>query len=135
MHLVRYPHLITTPTSTIASVEELDVLRGGSSHIRRGLRGWSSCGGRLGSGAWVLVGIALPSLLGGIAPVRSVPASASHFSAASSRPPSPPSSSARAGHVVQVAPLSVNAVGAASLFVQLPWKPTVTEPPGAMAPL
>ncbi len=37
--------------------------------------------------------------------------------------------------VVQVAPLRVKAVGAASLLVQVPWKPTVTEPPAAMEPL
>jgi hypothetical protein len=36
---------------------------------------------------------------------------------------------------VQVVPFSVNAVGAALLFVQVPWKPTVTEPLTGMEPL
>ncbi len=36
---------------------------------------------------------------------------------------------------VQVAPLRVKVVGGASLLVQVPWKPTVTELPAAMAPL
>ena len=39
------------------------------------------------------------------------------------------------GQVVQVAPLSVNAVGVALLLVQLPWKPSVTEPLTGMEPL
>ena len=39
------------------------------------------------------------------------------------------------GYVVQLPPFSVNAVGAASLDVQVPWKPTDVEPPGAMVPL
>jgi hypothetical protein len=38
-------------------------------------------------------------------------------------------------YVLQVAPLSVNAVGAASLLVQVPWKPTVTEPLTGIEPL
>jgi len=38
------------------------------------------------------------------------------------------------GYVVQLPPFSVNAVGAASLDVQVPWKPTDVEPPGAIVP-
>jgi signal transduction histidine kinase len=40
-----------------------------------------------------------------------------------------------AAQPAQVAPFRVNAVGAASLLVQVPWKPSVMLPPGAMAPL
>jgi hypothetical protein len=39
------------------------------------------------------------------------------------------------GQLVQVVPLRVNAVGAASLVVQVPWKPSEVLPPGAMLPL
>jgi CheY-like chemotaxis protein len=37
--------------------------------------------------------------------------------------------------VLQVAPLRVNAVGVASLLVQVPWKPTVVEPLTGIEPL
>ena len=37
--------------------------------------------------------------------------------------------------VVQVAPFSVKLVGTASLLVQVPWMPSVTEPPAGMEPL
>ena len=38
-------------------------------------------------------------------------------------------------YVAQATPLSENAVGAASLFVQVPWKPKLVLPPGLMAAL
>lgn len=37
--------------------------------------------------------------------------------------------------VLQVAPFSVKLVGAALLLVQVPWMPSVTEPPAGMEPL
>ena len=46
-----------------------------------------------------------------------------------------PNGGPRADYVVQVAPLRVKAVGVALLLVQVPWKPSVTEPPAAMEPL
>ena len=39
------------------------------------------------------------------------------------------------GQVVQVLPLTVKLVGEASLLVQVPWNPSVTDPPAAMVPL
>jgi hypothetical protein len=36
---------------------------------------------------------------------------------------------------VQVVPLIANDVGLAWLFIQVPWKPSVVLPPGAMMPL
>ena len=39
------------------------------------------------------------------------------------------------GQVVQVLPLTVKLVGEALLFVQVPWNPSVTDPPAAMVPL
>ena len=38
-------------------------------------------------------------------------------------------------YVVHELPFTVNAVGAASLVDQVPWKPSEVEPPAAMAPL
>jgi hypothetical protein len=39
------------------------------------------------------------------------------------------------GQVVHELPFTVNAVGAASLVDQVPWKPSEVEPPAAMVPL
>ncbi len=36
---------------------------------------------------------------------------------------------------MQAAPFTVNAVGTASLLVQVPWKPSEVFPPGAIVPL
>jgi len=55
-----------------------------------------------------------------------------------SPPPGPSPGGGEVGRrqaMVQVAPLTVNAVGAAVLPVWVAWNPMVVEPPGARAPL
>ncbi|GAA3453435.1 hypothetical protein GCM10018962_52680 [Dactylosporangium matsuzakiense] len=46
-----------------------------------------------------------------------------------------PANGSAAGVQVQAVPLSVNALGAVSLDVHVPWNPNVVFAPGGMAPL
>jgi hypothetical protein len=51
------------------------------------------------------------------------------------RPTAGPTQGEPLDQVVQAEPFTVNAVGTASLLVQVPWKPSEVLPPGAIVPL